>query len=98
MTPVLISEDCQDSVRWSFHETWASGVPLQVSPPLLFSTDTSWSSLGSHLQDLTVGGLWSSEKDRQTNIWEMKAVLLSLNALLPMIMGESVVLMSKNAQ
>ena len=83
---------------WLQEERWASGVHLQVPPPFLLYTDTSWTGWGTHLCNLTATGKWPQEEmSLHINILEMKAVQLALNAILDQLVGESVVLMSGNA-
>ena len=66
-------------------------------PSLQLYTNVSWTGWRVHFQGLTAAGKWASiEKDLHTNILEMKAIELTLNALLPRIMGESVVPMSNS--
>ena len=56
---------------------------------------TSWDT---HLQDLTATGVWSrEERELHLNSVEMKAAQLTINAFLPMILRELVILMSNNA-
>ena len=70
------------------------GVLLQVPPPSLpFYTNASMTGLAAHLQDLTATGIWSWKEEKlHFSILEMKAVQLTLNAFLPIILEESVLL------
>ena len=96
LVPLL--EECREFIGWWLQEVrWASGIPLQVSPPsLLLYIDVSMTGGGTHLQDLTLMESGLGEKELLNNVIEMKAAQLTLNAFLPRILGKLVILMSNN--
>ena len=68
--PVPLSQECRKRIAWWFQEErWTSGVPLQVSSPLLLHTDASLIGWSTQLLNRTAAGVWSwEEKDPHINV------------------------------
>ena len=97
---IHLSRECVQAIRWWLEEDrWTRGILLHIlSPSLSLYTDTSLSGWGAQLLDLTASGMWSDvEAQEHISVLEMQAVELVLASFLPQLVGQSVVLMSKNA-
>ena len=70
--------------------------PLHHSAPeLQLFTDASLESWGAHMESLMASGFWPLElKSQHTNVLEIKAVWLALQAFAPHIQGHSVPLVT----
>ena len=97
LIPLL--KECKQCIGWWLQgERWASGIPHQLPHPSLPYTNASVTGWGTHLRDFIAARVWSrEEKELYINVLDMKLVQLALNAFLPRILGESVVLVSDSA-
>ena len=97
---IHLSRECVQAIRWWLEEDrWTRSILLHIPPPSLsLYTDTSLSGWGAQLLDLTASGMWSDvEAQEHISVLEMQAVELALASFLPQLVGQNVVLMSKNA-
>ena len=84
---------------WTLPNNVLQGVPLHFPQPNAhIFTDSCLEGWGGHWEDMDVAGTWSPEEREQTHINELElmAIWRTLQALLPLIDGRTVMLATDN--
>ena len=84
---------------WTIPQNLFRGVPLSPpSPDMVLTTDASKSGWGTHLDDLTVQGVWSSQEQQlHINNLELLAVRNALHHFCTLLQGKHVLVKSDNS-